>query len=79
MITSLLRHYYFIITKRKSCNNDCIITCYANGMPPLSRHYYTLLRQFYTDLCYYSYYTFQSPELADVAAQRAQRISSCYD
>ena len=29
-ITSLFRHYYLIITKRKSCNNDCIITCYVN-------------------------------------------------
>ena len=40
--TSSLRHHYVIITKGKSCNNDCIITCYANGMPPFLPHYYEL-------------------------------------
>ena len=54
IVTSLLRHCYVTITKRKSCNNDGIITCYANGMPPLLRHYYVLLRHYYADLCYYS-------------------------
>ena len=53
IVTSLLRHCYVTITKRKSCNNDGIITCYANGMP-LLRHYYVLLRHYYADLCYYS-------------------------
>ena len=53
IITLLLRYYYVIITKRKSCNNDGIITCYANGMPPLLHYYYALLRHYYVDLCYY--------------------------
>ena len=61
----LVTHYYFIITQRKSCNNDCIITCYAKR----SLCYYKIITYYYVIITSGSiithYYLFQSPELAD--------------
>ena len=42
-ITILWKHHYIVITKEKSCNNDPIVTCYAESMLPLLRHYYVII------------------------------------
>ena len=66
IITSLFCHYYIIMTNRKSCNDDSILTCYTKRQPPFLRYYciITSLSQRGLLIGYYCS-LLQSSELAD--------------
>ena len=73
IITSLLRHYYAIITSlcnlQNSCNNGFIITYYYIGL----FHYYIIITHYVIISHYYLLWTGQ---LGDVAP-RARTMSKC--
>ena len=70
IITSLLRHYYFIITSVLQNENHAIMVALLHVMQMGWLHYCVIITHYYVIITQTTviihYYPYQSPELADV-------------